>query len=292
MRGEFLDGLDRLQDRLVLFRRQAEADGRHGPGLGADLQPDRQDPAAAGDRGGFAFEREGHRLLGHLARLDLVGPGLGERAHIGLEGRVVPVPVILGLEGVAFHAAGDLHPWQHLMGEGAKILERAGGVDQLGKGRAFRRAVDPEHLHRTAGDAVDRMEHDEACAVGAKIGDRPPLAFEDQGAVGLAFDPGAVMQLLGRILADGIETDFEGVGRLPDFQVLQNRVVGAPVLVAHHEGNVADRLLAADLDVAKRTIVEFDGQRTGAKSLGAGHRLVGAEKGDRAVRGGDHGGSP
>ena len=106
--------------------------------------------------GGLAGHGQRDALAQLLALGDRVGPGQGERPDIGLVGGVQPVALVLHLEGVALHAAGDAQARQRLVGQGADVHERAGGVDQLGKAAVLDAAVDPLDLDRGTADALQR----------------------------------------------------------------------------------------------------------------------------------------
>ena len=63
------------------------------------------------------------------------------------------------------------------------------GIDQAGNRPCHDPAVDMLDLDRLPGDALDRMEDDEAGAVGQEIGDRFALAAKDDPPAA-AFDHG------------------------------------------------------------------------------------------------------
>ena len=117
-----------------------------------------------------------------LALLQRVGPGQRQRAHIGLVGGVHPVAVVLHLEGVALHAADDLQPRRDLVGQGADVEEGAGRVDQLRETALLDAAVGVLDGERRADHAVERMQHDEAGAVGDEVAQRLALGGEGQAS--------------------------------------------------------------------------------------------------------------
>ena len=141
LRRQLPDRIGRHQGRLEVLRAQAEADPRHAcrPAPPTVTRTGAAPPPAA-TCGTSPVERQPHRLLGGLAGLDHVGPGLGERPDIGLVGGIVPVAVVLHLEGVALHGAGHLDARQHLVGERADVLERA-DRDRSAPGRSRARCA-------------------------------------------------------------------------------------------------------------------------------------------------------
>ena len=130
-----------------------------------------------------------HTLAELVAGLQRVGPRQRERPHIGLVGGVGPVALVLHLEGVALHAAGDLEARRELVRQRAQIHHRLHRIDQVRKCRlddAARR-----HARRwpaSARHALDGMEDDEAGAVGEKVRDGLALGREAQPPPAVALD--------------------------------------------------------------------------------------------------------
>ena len=86
-------------------------------------------------------------------------------------------------------------PGVDLMRKRADVLEGAAGSIDRGKARLLLSPVDMEDLDRAAGDVVERMEHDEAGAVGEHVGLRLGDRLEGERAVGLAGDLRVVDEL-------------------------------------------------------------------------------------------------
>ncbi len=292
LRPELAHQIGRLQRRLGVLRPQAQAERRHAPVGRSDPQLDRHRPGRGRGPWDHAADAQHDRLLAGLAGLERIGPGLGQRPHIGLVGGIVPVAMVLHLEGIALHRAPHPHPRQHLMGQRPDVLERAHRVDQLGEGRALGPAVGVQDLDRLAGNPLDRVQDDEAGPVGDEVGDRPGGRLEAERAVGAALDLRPVAELLGRILADRLIAHLEAARALIDPQILDRRIVGAPVLVADDERDRPDRLLAADPDIAEIAAIELAAERPRAQHPARLHLLLGPEQHDRPRRTLGHDGSP
>ena len=80
------------------------------------------------------------------------------------------------------------------MRQGANILERTHRVDGGGKCRALLAAIDVQHPHRLARDAVEGVQNGEARAVCDDIGLRDRGYVERQGPVTPALDARIVGQ--------------------------------------------------------------------------------------------------
>ena len=196
--------------RVGVFRLQPEAEDRHVAGRGADRHF-RRAGRGGGGRGGASGYADGHRLLELRAGGERVGPGQRERPHVGLVGGVGPVALVLHLERVALHAAGDAQARRRLVGDGAQVHHRLHGVDQIREFRVDHAAVDMLDARRPAGHALDCMQHHEAGAVGDEVGDRPPLGAKTQAAARRAFDDGGVAELLLGIARDRVIGHREGI---------------------------------------------------------------------------------
>ena len=105
-----------------------------------------------------------------------IGPRLLQRAHIGLVGGVGPVALVLHLEGLAFHGAGGPETGRDLVRQGPDAGDRAARIDVKRERRELLAAVLVHHLHGLACHAVDRVQHDEAGAVGQHVDVRARLA--------------------------------------------------------------------------------------------------------------------
>ena len=76
---------------------------------------------------------------------------------------------------------------------------------------------------RPPGDALDRVKHDEAGAVGEDIGLRLGHRLEQERAVAPAGDLRVVDELPPRVRAGGAVADGERAGLLVDLQILDRR---------------------------------------------------------------------
>ena len=68
------------------------------------------------------------------------------------------------------------------MGQGAQAHERAGGIDQLGEPALLDAAVDALDLDRGTAHAFQRVQDDEARAVGDEVAERLALGSETEAA--------------------------------------------------------------------------------------------------------------
>ena len=175
-------GSDQIQRRRACSAGDRQADGGHAvrPSRAFDSDGDgvaRRPPRPAGD----AARRRQRDAAGvnFSPLVDRVGPGQSQRADIGLVGGVQPVALVLHLEGVALHAAGDAHAGQDLVGQGADVHERA-GRDRSAPGTGCARRVPSTCSTSTGGaaDAFQRMQDDEAGAVGDEVAERLALGRE------------------------------------------------------------------------------------------------------------------
>ena len=193
--------------------------------------------------------------------LQRVGPGQRQRPHIGLEGGVGPVAVVLHLEGVALHAQVACRPG--ITSWVSARMSRNGwtGSTSVGERRLLDRAVDMLDLDRAPGHALERMQDDEAGAVGEEVGlSAWPSPVELEVAVGVGLrcwrrrrSPGpAALQhgVVGHARSRRAPCSIVEVADLGR--------VGAPVLVAHEEADRAQHLDAVELDVAQLAGVELD----------------------------------
>ena len=106
---------------------------------------------------------------------------------------------------------------RELVADRAQVHHRLHGIDQVGKSRVESLAGRFGDPRRLAGDVLDRMQHDEAGAIGEEIGDRArPRAEKRSAAVGAADDLGAVGEFLRRVPGDRIVGDAEAVRVLLD----------------------------------------------------------------------------
>ena len=223
------------------------------------------------------------------AARDRVRPGQRERAVVGLERRVRPVAMILGLPGIALHAQRRADARQRLVRHRSDVEKRLGGVDQLRRLGALDRAVDMLDLHRPAGHARERVQNDEAGTAGQKVLLRPRDGCAADRAVGRASKLGMPGQVAIRGAGQRIEGHDEAATALVDAQIADLGRAGAPDAVADQKRDGANHLRVADLDPAQLTVLEGCRDRAGDQPSLLGHRLVGAEQLDRAI---DHVGLP
>ena len=149
-------------------------------------------PPAAAAAGALPCSVSVTRLRELLALLERVGPGERQRPHIGLVGGVHPVAMVLHLEGVALHAAGRPSAPAAISCVSARMSRNGqAGSTSSGNLLSTMRAVDVLDGERRADHAGERMQHDEAGAVGDEVAERLALGGEGQRAVGAPFDPRA-----------------------------------------------------------------------------------------------------
>ena len=167
------------------------------------------------------------------------------------------------------------------MGDGAQVHHRLHGVDQFAES-ACRRVSPPVLVIRAGLPATigDRVQHDEAGAVGEEIGERAAARGEAQRAVGAADDLGAVGEALRRVARGRVVADAEAIAVFLDREVLDDGIVGAPVPVAHDERDRADHLDAGKADVAQVAGLELRRQRAGGQHARRRHRFIGSEQPD------------
>ena len=139
-------------------------------------------------------------------------------------------------------------------------------------------------LHGRARHAFQRMQHDEAGAIGSEVGFRRRDGAERNSTIGGGDDLGAIGESLLGVAAAGVVGDREALGVPPDLLVGNLRRVGAPVLVADEEGDGAHHLDTAEPDVAQGAVVEHHRDGTGAKLARPAVGNVGSEELDGARR--------
>ncbi len=261
-RAKLPEAIDRAQRVLRLFGGYPDADHRHGSNFlaktdfGCVLAVSR---SGSGNRA--SCDAQLNSLLNLDALRERIRPWPGQRAHIGFVGGIGPVAMVLHLERVAFHRACGPDARRHLMGQSADIAKRAVRIDLCGEFRQLLAAVDVEHLQRAAGDALQRMQDNEAGAVGLDIcqglgdhleGERAVIAAINPGFV----DEGAFVILTGRAIGDGESADV-----LIDIEIFDDRGKRPPVLIANEIGDGAKNLHAAQLDIAKLAVLKLGRQR-------------------------------
>ena len=166
--------------------------------------------------------------------------------------------MILHLEAVAGHAANRLHAGQRFVGQRADLVEGLQRIDDGGEAVGDQPAIDMQHLDRPAGDAAQRMQHDEAGPVGREVAMRRGDSGEIQAAVGQSRDRREIADAAMLVAAARPVGNPEAVGALAHHELVDNRRIGAPVLVAHQEGDGAQHLDLAETDIAQCAIVELD----------------------------------
>ena len=163
------------------------------------------------------------------------------------------------------------------------MAQRADGVeglDRVDQGRELAflaSAVDMLDLDREAGNALQGMQHGEAGAVGQESAIRDGTRRKSQLPIGRAVDLGLVAE---RTLGVGAAC-LIGYGKiiapLADLQIADLGREGAPVLVAHQEGDGAQDFDIVDPDVAQGAVAEFDGERPGPQDASLGRGRLGPQ---------------
>ena len=268
------------KSELDVLRQHAEAKTRHRPGLAAQSERDRRPFARRARQPAREAEGDGMADLG--AARDRVRPGQRERARVGLERRVRPVAMILGLPGIALHAQRRADTRYRLVSHCSDVEKRLSGIDQLRRLGALDRAVDMLDLHGPAGHACERVQNDEAGSAGQKVLLRPRDGCAADRAVGRAPKLGVPGQIAIRGAGQRIEGHDEAATALVDAQIADRGRAGAPDAVADQKRDGANHLRVADLDPAQLTVLEGCRDGAGNQPSLLGHRLVGAEQLDRA----------
>ena len=179
------------------------------------------------------------------------------------------------------------------IGDEHAIFEAVHGSapDIAGKGLAnpcalLLAAIDMLDRHRPPGHSFYRMQHDEPGAVGNEIRQRFRCRREAQ-VPGLVTANGCgVAELLLRIARFSDVADGKAARLLLYLQLGDARVIGAPVLVAHNEGDRADQFDAIETDVAQVAGLEFSRQLAGPQQARRIDLLFGAIV--LMARAGDH----
>ncbi len=281
MRVELAQGRGGAQHRGRVLRIEADAERRR---KAAERRQSQSDGALAGGEHGAGVLRNAERdaLPKAFAGSERVGPRQGEGADVGLVGGVCPVALILHLEGVALHAAGDGESRREGVRQRPQVHHRLHRIDEIREARLDRAPVDALHGARFAGDALDRVQHDETGAVREEVGRRLPVRLEGERAVRAAADRRAIDQALALVPGGGPVGNAEGVLRLLDAKVLDARTVGAPVPVAHDKGHGTQHLAAVKADIAQIAVLEFRRERPGFQHDWIRDRFLGSEQADRA----------
>src|SRR5579883_787626 len=170
--------------------------------------------------------------------------------------------LILHLENVAFEASGHEGARRKFVLQGAHVEEGLIGADLAGKLRALDTAVYMLDFDGISRATLERMKDDEAGAVGAKSLRHVDPRGEHELAR-IAADIGVIDD--SAIGATSLVTHMNSVRSLLHLKVADRRRIGSPALVSDDEGNRPYRLLAADADIAKLTILKFDRERARAQ---------------------------
>ncbi len=233
--------------------RDAQPDPGHGAGIGrgeVDLRLLPRRPH--GSRGHGATERDRDRLAEGLAGREHVGIGQAQGPDIGLERSVQPVAVILRLPGVTLHADGRPEVAGDPMAQGADVREARLRIDVARKAHSPFIAVHVGDMDRLAGDALQRMQHDEAGTIGPDVIGGRGARLESDGAVGRSLDPRLPGEIAIGSAATGVERHDESVVVRFDAQVLDDGRRRVPDPVADEEGDAAEHFDAAIADPAQR----------------------------------------
>jgi len=142
------------------------------------------------------------------------------------------------------------------VGQGAKVQHGLDGIDQVGKAPVLEAAVHMLDRHRLPGDAFNRMQDHEASPAGLESVAGGTLGREGD-AVAPPFDASPIGEALPLILGFGAIADREPVGALVDMQVVDRRIVGAPLPVPDDERDRPDDLDRAEPDMLQVAGVEF-----------------------------------
>ena len=245
--------------------------------LAADRDRDRIAAASGANRRGAPLEFEGRRLAQPFAFGQGVGIGQGQRAVIGLERSVRPVPLVLGLPRVgALEPAGETSACGDAMAHGADVEERLQRHHEARERRLLRHAGTMGDVARLARHSLDRVEGDEAAAAGLERRLRHRVDGEDEPAFVFRHDGGREGEdAVGRIDA-GVVTHPEAAALLDDLQVRDGRSAGLPGRAADDEGEAAQGLDAAEADIAQLAAFQFGGEHARAQEPDLRRRLLGA----------------
>ena len=271
---------------------QAHADAGDAPRLRPQVDGDLRRAGSARPRRRRSLETQLDRLLDGLAGLQGIGMREPQGPHVGLVGRIRPVALVFHLEGVAQHRADHLQVRRDLVGQRADVHDRLHRIDDLGKAGLDDCAAHLGHLHRVPADPLHPVQDHEARPVREEVRLGGPGPFEAQGAVRTAGDARAIDEALLPVAAGCRVGDGEAIAGLLDREVPDLRVEGAPVPVAHHVGDRADRLASAVADVAQVAGVQLRRQWPRLQQPGLRRRLIGAEQHDRTGGGFGHDSSP
>src|SRR6185295_7246251 len=96
-------------------------------------------------------------------------------------------------------------------------------------------AIDMRHIDRTAGDALQRMQDDEAGAISDEIPGRRSTAGEAHPAVRIARDLRRPGQVALRGSAERLEAQAKATLRLAEIESGDLRAGRAPVAIAHEK---------------------------------------------------------
>ena len=166
------------------------------------------------------------------------------------------------------------------MRQGTDIHDRLLGIDRLGKTGLNVATIDMLHRDRMAAHALHRMQNDETCPIGEKVGNSRAFAFEAHRAVGGTADPGFVLELLRSCSADRLVTDGKAVSQLLNFHSFEGRIVGAPEFIADHVGHRTDCFVSLMTDVTEIASVQLYGNRSGRQQTRLRYWLIGAKQFD------------
>ena len=200
------------------------------------------------------------------SRVDLDRERQVDRRAVGLERRVAPVALVLGLERLSLHPHLDLDAGRHLVQDRAHVAERLVRRDTRRKRALGAVAVDQLDDARTAGARLDRMQHAQPEPVAQEA-----RAGRAAGSLN-SMRPSARPQIAAfPRVADGAprvpchEADPERVGLGLDHEILELGGHGDPALAAQAEVDAAQYLALPEPDPAQLAAIEHHPQRSRAQ---------------------------
>ena len=153
------------------------------------------------------------------------------------------------------------------MAHGGNVVEGLQRHDEAGEFGLLHRAVAVGDGAGLAGHAFDRMQRDEARAVGLEFGLRLDLDREDQAPVILRNDVGAIGEdSIGGVDAR-VVAHAKAVCALLDLEIRDLGRVRLPARAAHDEGEATQGFHATEADPAQLAGVERGRERAGTERL-------------------------
>ena len=218
------------------------------------------------------------RLGYSLSRLYRVGIATRKRPHVGFEGCIGPVAVILHFENLAAEADLDLQIRCGAVRKAHDVPRRLIGLDQSREHRNGGAAVRVPDRQGSAYDTLERVEHDEAGSIRSEAVDGTTRREHPEVAVRLSLDPDGVGKVAVLAHDRAIVGNLEAPRLFTEGQPGQDRTIGAPARVPEHEGDASQDLQAAPSDVPQRARAERHRKVAGTKPSRRFDRLIGAEE--------------